>query len=137
MEEEIKNSLEEINKEVEAEKGVDITKEEKSFDWLGLLVGFLFIAVLGLTVSNCSLRDRVADLKETAQEVSIDDVTDGNWYANCYRWNMDGGIDFACYEEDVWDAPCMMSFRMLEKAPDIHGDISTFMLEVREVCPSQ
>jgi len=114
--------------------------EERKSDTLATeIFGYLFVVLVVLTVafgvSNCSLRNDLEDVKE-AQEISLEEVSDGNWYDNCYVWSKDGGFDFACYEKDVWDAPCMMSFRLLENTPDEHGDISTFMLEVREVCPS-
>ena len=118
----------------------EVVEEERTDNlFLSKVLGLVFVASLLVTfafgINNCSLKRELEDVKE-AQEIALEEVSDGDWYDNCYIWRKDGGTDFACYEEDVWDAPCMMSFRMLENAPDPYGDITTLMLEVREVCPS-
>ena len=128
---------EDMKQEVEADDAVEEERNDNSF--LSEVLGFVFVASLLATfafgINSCSLKHELEEVKE-AQEITLEEVSDGDWYDNCYIWRKDGGIDFACYEEDVWDAPCMMSFRMLENALDEHGNQSTIMLEVREVCPT-
>jgi hypothetical protein len=126
-----------MDEDMKQEEKVEEEKESNSLlsEIFGYGVAILILVTVAFGISNCSLKRELEEVRE-AQEISLEEVSDGSWYANCYRWNKEGGIDFACYDEDVWDAPCMMSFRMLESTPDTHGDISTLMLEVREVCPS-
>jgi len=125
------------------EEGEYITKDEKNYDWFGYLVGALIILVVVFGINNCSLNRQIEDLEhgyaelsEIASEVMLEEVADGNWYDNCYRWNVEDGINFACYADDVWEAPCVMSFRLIDNAPDVYGDQTNFILEVKEICPS-
>ena len=121
--------------EADKEEVVEKKKESTALEVATYVIGVLTMALLISFVWGCTARADLRHVKDT-EVVPLTEVADGDWYANCYRWNKEGGIDFACYDEDVWNAPCMMSFRLLENAPDEYGDQSTFMLEVREVCPS-
>ena len=125
----------------------DLTSRAKRHgSWLNSieswLVGVWFITILFVgvfTIKSCTVNEEFEKvskrLDNQAELVTIESLADVDWIDNCYRWNEEDGISFACYDENVWNAPCVMSFRVIDSAEDKYGDLTNFILEIKEVCP--